>query len=90
MPYIKKEKRDFFLPIINEIEHCFVCKEDIKQGDLNYLITYLCNKYINIKGINYKYLNDVMGVLESAKQEFYRRKVAPYEDRKIQENGDVY
>jgi hypothetical protein len=30
-----------------------------------------------------------MGVLESAKLELYRRKIAPYEDDKIAENGDV-
>jgi len=31
-----------------------------------------------------------MGVLECIKQEFYRRAVAPYEDKKKEENGDVY
>jgi hypothetical protein len=29
------------------------------------------------------------GVLENIKQEFYRRAAAPYEDRKINQNGDV-
>jgi len=31
----------------------------------------------------------MIGVLECVKQEFYRRKVAPYEDIKIIENGDI-
>jgi len=30
-----------------------------------------------------------MGVLSAITEEFYRRKVAPYEDEKIVENGDV-
>ena len=30
------------------------------------------------------------GALRCAQMEFYRRVAAPYEDKKIQENGDVY
>jgi hypothetical protein len=29
-------------------------------------------------------------MLECAKQEFYRRNTAPYEDEKVLENGDVW
>ena len=32
----------------------------------------------------------VIGALECAKLELYRRIAAPYEDTKIQENGEVY
>ena len=35
-------------------------------------------------------LNELIGALECAKQELYRRVVAPYEEDKIEENGDVY
>jgi hypothetical protein len=35
-------------------------------------------------------VNDVVGALDGAKAEFQRRVVAPYEDKKIRENGDVY
>lgn len=31
----------------------------------------------------------VIGVLETVKEELYRRVVAPYEDAKIKENGDI-
>jgi hypothetical protein len=31
----------------------------------------------------------VIGALENCKMELYRRKIAPYEDIKIEENGDV-
>jgi hypothetical protein len=34
-------------------------------------------------------MNDIIGVLEAAKTEFYRRIIAPYEDIKIQDNGDM-
>ena len=38
---------------------------------------------------NYQAINDIIGALESAKLEFYRRPVAIYEDKKIIENGDI-
>ena len=41
-------------------------------------------------GNSYATINDIIGALEGAKMEFYRRVVAPYEDEKIKENGDVY
>ena len=57
---------------------------------MNYAISMLCKEYIARFGCYYTHLNSVMGVLESAKLEFYRRVVAPYEDKKIEENGDIY
>lgn len=60
-------------------------------GELNYLITRLVDGYLLDKGeIRYAHLNEVIGVLECAKQELYRRVVSPYEDTKIREAGDVY
>jgi len=40
--------------------------------------------------VRYAHLNEVVGVLECAKLELYRRVVAPYEDQKMTESGDVY
>lgn len=59
-------------------------------GHLNYQITMLCKDYIRMCGENYKTYNDLIGALECAKLELYRRKTAPYEDTKIAENGDVW
>jgi hypothetical protein len=59
-------------------------------GELNFAFTYLILEYIDRKGENYQTLNDVMGALEGAKLELYRREIAPYEDTKIKKNGDVY
>lgn len=59
------------------------------EGELNYLITCAVHGYLGVHGTNYKNLNAVIGVLECAKLEVYRRKAAPYEDKKIATNGDV-
>jgi uncharacterized protein DUF6899 len=79
MPYIKKEDRvhvDLAYPT--------------NAGELNYAITCLCRDYFHTHGGRYQQVNDVVGALEGAKLEFYRRVAAPYEDQKILENGDVY
>ena len=59
-------------------------------GELNHLITVSCIAYLNTKGKSYLVLNEIIGALECAKLEFYRRAVAVYEDKKIKENGDCY
>jgi hypothetical protein len=59
-------------------------------GELNYGFTVLAIEYMTKKGKSYATINDIMGALEGAKAEFYRRVAAPYEDTKIKENGDVY
>lgn len=60
------------------------------SGELNFAITALITSYIARTRLCYATINDIMGALEGAKAEFYRRVVAPYEDGKIEENGDVY
>ena len=59
-------------------------------GELNYTITQLCETYRFKHKTSYATFNDIIGALECAKQEYYRRMIAPYEDTKIIENGDVY
>jgi hypothetical protein len=59
-------------------------------GELNYVITNLLDDYLSAYGLNYTNVNALVGVLECAKLELYRRIAAPYEDEKIKENGDVY
>jgi hypothetical protein len=54
------------------------------------MVTRLINDYMLSQPFNYQVINDIIGALEGAKMEFYRRVVIPYEDRKIIENGDVY
>lgn len=82
MPYIKR--RDDKNDLDNNL------RDPANEGELNYKITKQCIKYLHMKGESYKTINEIMGVLECAKLEFYRRVGVPYEDEKIKENGDVY
>jgi hypothetical protein len=60
-------------------------------GELNYTISRLVDAYLSRNGSpRYADFNEAIGVLECAKLELYRRLVAPYEDGKIREHGDVY
>ncbi len=87
MPYIKQSERDTLKPLVDLISQSGITSE----GNLNYIITALCNKYLHDnKPFGYKSVNAVVGVLDCAKMEFYRRVAAKYEDTKIIENGDVY
>lgn len=81
MPYVDKNKR------IN------ICKEPTKidhPGDLNYYITHILMHYMKNKGgLNYTNINEIIGVLECVKNEFYSVVARPYEDVKKKENGDI-
>lgn len=81
MPYITQERRvliDTFTEFPQNV------------GELNYTLSQEIKYYIRGQGIKYQTYNDVIGVLECLKLEIYRRLTAPYEDRKIEVNGDVF
>ena len=80
------------MPYIKELDRIALDsgKEPCTPGELNYVITLIIKDYFNEMGKNYQAINDIVGALEGAKLEFYRRVAAPYEDTKIKENGDVY
>jgi len=80
MPYINQATRDVIQPPADVVG----------AGQLNYAFTKQALRYLYLEGESYQTYNDIIGALESCKLEFYRRAVAPYEDKKIQENGDVY
>lgn len=61
-----------------------------RGGELNYLVTKLCVEYIEQNGLDYQAINDVLGALDGASKEFYRRVAVPYEEVKCAGNGDVY
>lgn len=86
MPYIRAAAREYFNKMLEELHHCAIAD----SGELNYLITELIlNYHVNHRKC-YQTMNDVVGALESAKAEYQRRIVGPYEDHKIVENTDVY
>lgn len=59
-------------------------------GELNYRITQVILEYMESRPLNYQRINDILGALDGASREFYDRVARPYEDKKIEENGDVY
>lgn len=82
-PYIRRDKRRELDPIIEKLS--FSLGND---GDVNYAITKLIDVHYG-KG-SYVELNAAMGVLSCVIQEFYRRRVAIYEDSRCSENGEVF
>jgi len=81
MPYITKEAR-------TRLDQGGKPKT---TGELNYTISRVVDDYLLQKGeLRYEYLNEVMGALECAKLELYRRVIVPYEDTKLAESGDIY
>ncbi|MFW6242766.1 MAG: DUF6899 family protein [bacterium] len=84
MPYLKKEKR-------NKFDHALlILNEEIENGaDINYCITKLCILFIKKFGKNYKNLSECISSMECAKNEFYRKQIAPYENLKERENGEI-
>lgn len=61
-----------------------------EAGELNYLVTKLCDAFLMKTGLSYKNINQAIGALECAKLELYARVARPYEDKKCRENGEVY
>lgn len=81
------------MPYIKEVDRRLLDAEwetSTTAGQLNYSFTKLIKRYLIRKGESYQTYNDILGALEGAKLELYRRKIVVYEDKKIKENGDVY
>lgn len=88
MPYIQVGNRTQLDPVLEPL----LLKVGDKvwgAGDLNYVITKIVLAFVKGHGENYAHYNDVIGALECAKLELYRRRIACYEDGKIATNGDV-
>jgi hypothetical protein len=81
MPYIEDK----------QIREALIHREltPITDGELNFLITYLCHNYTLNHGLRYDTINAVIGVLNCVKSEYYRQIAAPYEDKKKKENGAI-
>lgn len=82
MPYIKQNRREDITGIRQDLPE--------NAGELNYLVTTAIIDYLITHGLKYQTLNDIVGALDEAKDEFKRRVVYPYEKIKRIENGDVY
>jgi hypothetical protein len=56
------------------------------NGDINYLLFAYAKRYFDE---NYNELKNVIAELRECGAEIRRRILAPYEDTKIEENGDI-
>ena len=87
MPYIKVGNRSKYNKILRELlEILKTLPPDEVDGELNYVVTRILKE---VYPLRYFHINKAIGVLECIKLEYYRRVAAPYEDKKIQESGDV-
>jgi hypothetical protein len=68
--------------IVREMEYQGV----MANGDLNYILYKYCKYHIPI---SYNSLKNYCGELRQCATEIERRILGPYEDTKIDENGDV-
>ena len=84
MPYIRPDDR----PEIQEAAEKLgeLCGS---PGKLNYGITVVMHEVLCEMGNGYAEAASIVAALECAKLEFYRRVMAPYEDMKAAENGDI-
>lgn len=83
MPYITPDERPDLDDYIGEA--LVVIESD---GQLNYFITRLVVEYYEPK--TYTEHQHVAGLFPCLGYEYHRRVVAPYEDTKLEENGDVF
>ena len=86
MPYISSQRREMLMPFLSALQSFRIDT----AGELNYLITELCIRYRAEHGESYRVYNEIIGAIECAKLELYRRVVVPLEEQKIKEHGDVY
>lgn len=88
MPYIKEDRR---ADLKTALDALLEVLDSTSAGELNYVVTRIMIDHLKFeKALGYEKVNTLIGVLECAKLELYRRVIIPYEDRKIADNGDVY
>jgi len=88
MPYIPQSDRftlDYYATALTVI----LLTEENFDSHLNYIISTIMNGLLH-ENVSYAKVNKLIGVLECAKLELYRRIASPYEDEKCESNGDVY
>lgn len=84
MPYISPAVREVIDPHIQPLS------ENIRTaGDLNYAVTRLALQFLEGRGLGYGNISEVIGTLHLVASEMERRLISEFEDRKIEENGDV-
>ena len=90
MPYIPQQDRLKFEQALVTLEDDLTAigTKPPLAGELNYVISSLIWRVFD-QCPSYTLANSLVGVLECVKQEFIRRRLNDYEDKKILENGDL-
>lgn len=94
MPYIKQEERQRYDDAIKNIVHLLLDKfpgdngKRFVVGDLNYIVSSIVWDLFDALP-SYTRGNELVGVIECVKTEFYRKKLADYEDLKEKEHGTL-
>ena len=91
MPYLKpQDKKTLKSTVATLCRASAHISPDQFPGVLNYLISQIISARIKALGPKYHLFNEIIGALECAKHEIYRRLVVAHEKKKIIENGDVF
>lgn len=85
MPYIEPHLRG---AIADQVGDTLEAAEGWSAGEFAYALALIFRAYIGPKSFTKMAL--LFGVVILSLFELYRRVVAPYEERKKEENGDVY
>ena len=91
MPYVHNDVRLWVNPALNGLlVDLSNLLDNERAGAVNYCITRIVAGAMKPeKGWNYESLLKAHGTFGAAAEEFYRRLIAPYEDVKIEKNGDI-
>jgi hypothetical protein len=84
MPYILPERRTAFDASLETLAAAIN-----SEGELNYCIYKLSCLLAERIGPSYDNLSLCSSAMEHAKLEWYRKKLVPYEEEKIRQNGDI-
>lgn len=87
MPYINPSERPVVDALIN-----YDRLIGLTPGQVNYLLTRIIVRWMksNLPYTSYASRSRAHGILQDVATEWYRRMIAPYEDQKCRDNGDVY
>lgn len=88
MPYIPQDRRTWLRYNGLDPKNNAAYFSTETPGELNYYISGLIWELFD-RNPSYTRANDLLGVLDAVAREFYRRKVVPYENKKMKEHGDV-
>ena len=102
MPYIKQESRKLYNELIDDlVEQLYANSVGIPggndgqfKGDLNYIfirtiLQFRRRMMTEYGSFGYQDQSDCVAALKDCATEYERRFLAPYEDKKIEENGDI-